>query len=135
MLRTRLQEQDGFIREVIWLFLTIAVIAVVVLDGLALFTANQSVRDDATAAAEEARNEYSQSQNPTVAEQAARDYLTKSGERLIAFSIGNGLDGNRLFTVTAKAHADTYVFKYLKYVGLKKWVKSTTDPSATRSTS
>ena len=135
MLRTRLHGQDGFIREVLWLFLTIAIIAVVVLDGLALFTANQSVRDDATTAAEEARNEYSQSLDLAAAEKAARDYLTKSDMRLLAFSAGAGLSGDQVFTVTAKAHADTYVFKYLKYVGLKKWVKDTTEPSATRSSS
>jgi type II secretory pathway pseudopilin PulG len=135
MLRARLHRQDGFIREVLWLFLTIAVIAMVVLDGLALFTAYQSVRDDAATAAGEARNVFTQTPDPAAAEKAARDYLTKSNEHLVAFSATTGLDGNPVFTVTASAHADTYVFKLLKYVGLKKWVKRMTEPSATRSSS
>ena len=52
MLRnSRLRSQDGFIREILWVALVIAIIAVVLLDGMSIFTAHQSARDDSSAAA------------------------------------------------------------------------------------
>ena len=129
----RLRRQDGLIREAIWLFVIIAVIAVVLLDGLALFHANQSVRDAATAAADEARNAYSQSPTLASAKAAAQDYLAKNGDTFVAMTTSQAADGTITFRVTAKTHADTYAFKYLRYVGLKKWVEKTSNPSVTRS--
>ena len=34
---SRLRRQDGFIREILWVALIIAIIAVVILDGMAIF--------------------------------------------------------------------------------------------------
>ena len=48
---------------------------------------------------------------------------------MAGFSTGQGLDGQLQFTVTVKTHTDTYAFKYLRYVGLKKWVNQMTNPS------
>jgi hypothetical protein len=129
----RLRRQDGLIREAIWLFVIIAIVAVVALDALALFHANQSVRSAATAAANEARNAYSQSPTLAAAKLAAQNYLDKAGITFVALTTTRQTDGTITFNVSAKTHADTYAFKYLRYVGLKKWVQQTSNPSVTRS--
>ena len=131
MLCARLRRQDGFIREILWLALGLAVFAVVVLDGLAIFTAHQSVKEDAKRAAREAETEYVQTQDLSAAKNAAQQYLIKANKTLIAFSSATGLDGSTVITVKAKAHADTRAFKFLRYVGLKKWVNQMTSPTAT----
>jgi hypothetical protein len=131
MLCARLRRQDGFIREILWLVLGLAVFAVVVLDGLAIFTAHQSVKEDAKRAAREAETEYVQTQDLSAAKNAAQQYLIKANKTLIAFSSATGLDGSTVITVKAKAHADTRAFKFLRYVGLKKWVNQMTSPTAT----
>ncbi len=133
MNNTRLRRQDGLIREAIWLFVIIAIIAVVVLDGLALFHANQSVRDAAATAANEARNAYTQSPTLASAKLAAQNYLASNGDTFVKMTTGQAPDGTITFTVTARTHADTYAFKYLRYVGLKKWVQQTSNPTVTRS--
>ena len=56
--RSRLRSQDGFIREVVWIVVILTIIAVVILDGMAIFNAYQSAGDSATNAAEQARTEY-----------------------------------------------------------------------------
>jgi hypothetical protein len=132
MLSERLRRQDGFIRQVFWLALTIAIIAVVLLDAMSLFKAHQSGHDNANAAAQAARNEYSQTTNVTEAKAAARASLTKSGDKLIKFTAHSGaVDTGPTFTVTDQAHAHTYAFRFLRYVGLKKWVDTMTNPVAT----
>ena len=133
MNNTRLRRQDGLIREAIWLFVIIAIIAVVVLDGLALFRANQSVRDAAATAANEARNAYTQSPTLASAKLAAQNYLASNGDTFVKMTASQATDGTITFTVTARTHADTYAFKYLRYVGLKKWVQQTSNPTVTRS--
>ena len=131
MLCARLRRQDGFIREILWLVLGLAVFAVVVLDGLAIFTAHQSVKEDAKRAAREAETEYVQTQDLSAAKYAAQQYLIKANKTLIAFSSSTGLDGGTVITVKAKAHADTRAFKLLRFVGLKRWVNQMTSPTAT----
>jgi len=127
----RLRRQDGFIREIIWLAVILAVLAVVVLDGLAIFSAQQSVKGDAERAAEEAHTAYVQTPDLAAAKLAAEQYLIKSHKKLVAFSSTTGLDGGIVMTVKAKAHADTYAFKFLRYVGLTKWVNEMTNPTGT----
>jgi len=130
MRSARLRRQDGFIREVLWLGLGLAILAIVVLDGLALFSAHQSVKEDARRAAREAETEYVQTQDRAAAKRAAQQYLTKANKKLVAFSSKIGLDGASVITVKAEAHADTRAFKLLRYVGLKKWVDRMTNPTA-----
>jgi hypothetical protein len=127
----RVCRQDGFIREILWLALALAVLAVVVLDGLAIFDAQQSVKTDASTAARDAHTQYVQTLDLVAAKLAAEQYLIKANKKLVAFSAATGLDGATVITVKAKAHADTYVFKYLRYVGLKKWVNDMTNPTGT----
>jgi hypothetical protein len=127
----RLRRQDGFIREIFWLALCLTILAVVVLDGLALFNAHQSVKGDAQTAAAEAQMVLVQTPDLGAAKLAAQQYLIKSNKTLVAFSSAPGPDGGTVITVTAKAHADTYAFKFLRYVGLKKWVNQMTNPTGT----
>jgi hypothetical protein len=112
MLSARLRRQDGFIRQIFWLAVTIAIVAVVLLD------------------------EYSQTTDVGSAKVAAQESLAKSGDKLIKFSSSAGTaDTGPTFTVTDQAHAHTYVFGLLRYVGLKKWVNAVTDPIATEDSS
>jgi hypothetical protein len=130
-LRARSRRQDGFIREILWLALALAILAVVVLDGLAIFTANQSVKGDAERAASEAHSELVQTLDLGAAKLAAQQYLVKSDKKLVGFSSAPGVEGGTVITVKAKAHAETRAFKLLRYVGLKKWVDRMTNPTGT----
>jgi hypothetical protein len=130
----RLHRQDGFIRGVLWLALIVAIAAVALLDGMAVFRAHQSAGDDAATAAREARDTYAVSQDVASAKYAARQYLLRADDRMPLFVTARMPDDKLLFTVSARSHADTYAFKYLAHVpGLRKWVESATDPTETRS--
>lgn len=130
-MRSRLGNQDGFIREVVWIVVVLAVIGVVVLDAMAIFSAYQSA-DDASTAAREARTEYAQSLNVSSAEIAARQYLAKAGLEMVDFTAKRAQNGTVTFTVTAQATADTYAFHYLgKIPQLKDWVDRVTNPTRT----
>jgi Flp pilus assembly protein TadG len=126
---SRLRNQDGFIREVVWLAVILAVLAVVILDGMAIFNAYQSAGNTSSDAAEAALTEYAQSQNPTSAKLAAEGQLSKNGLTLISFTITQSVEGGPKIVVTAKDHADTYAFHYLSAISpFKKWVARTTNP-------
>ncbi len=130
MLRSAyLRRQDGFIREILWVAVVIAIAAVVVLDGMSIFTAHQAVRNDSATAAKEARTEFAQTLSLPAAKIAAQQYLSKSGLTLLSFTSSQSLEGTAVFTVKSKASAPTYVFRFLGIVpGLKKWVDRTTHP-------
>ena len=131
--RSRLRSQDGFIREVVWIAVILGVIAVVILDGMAIFGAYQSA-DDAASAAEEARTEYAQTLDVPTAKLAAEQYLAKSDLEMIDFKAVQTDGGTVKFTVTAKASADTYAFRYLGMIPpLEDWVDRTTHPTRTGS--
>ena len=132
--RSRLRNQDGFIREAIWIVVILTIIAVVILDGMAIFSAYQSAGDNATNAAEDARTEYAQSLNVPAAKAAADEYLTKKGLEMVTFTAAQTSGGTVRFTVTAKATADTYAFHLLGAIPpLKDWVERTTHPTRTGS--
>ena len=133
MASTRWRAEDGFIREILWLALIILIVAVAVFDGLAIFWANQSVKDNALRAARAASTEYAQTQSPPAAKLAAKQVLGDANEKLTGFELSTAADGTAVFTVTAKAHAETRAFKFLRYVGLGDWVDRVTNPIATRS--
>ena len=131
--RARLRSQDGFIREVIWVAVILLVIAVVILDGMAIFSAYQSA-DDATSAADEARTEYAQTLSVPAAKLAAEQYLDKSGIKMVGFKAVQTENGTVKFTVTAKSTADTYAFTYLGMIPpLKDWVRAHDAPTRTGS--
>jgi hypothetical protein len=131
MQSARLRRQDGFIREILWLAVVLAIVAIVVLDGLAIFTAHQSVKGDAERAAVDAHTELVQTSDLGAAKLAAQQYLIKANKKFVAFSSATGLEGGTVITVKAQAHADTYAFKLLRYVGLTKWVDQMTNPTGT----
>ncbi len=130
-----LRRQDGLLREALWIGLAVAIVAVVILDGMSLFAAHQSIEDSAATAAREARNAHYQTQDVGRAELAAKAYLEKDGKVLTEFSTSRGVDGALLFNVSTTGHAETYAFKYLSYVGLDDWVDRTMNPTTTRSSS
>jgi heme exporter protein D len=123
--------QAGFIREILWLALIVAVVAVVLLDGMALLNARKSAEESAREAAREARVAYSQTQDVDSAAGAASAYLAKAGKKLVAFDVKTDLDGSPVFVVSTEGHADTYVVRYLRYVGLEGWLEKVSNPGAT----
>jgi hypothetical protein len=126
---SRLRSQDGFIREVVWIVVILAVIAVVILDGMAIFNAYQSTGNSSSDAAKAALTEYAQSQNPSAAKLAAGEHLTKKGLEMVGFKVSQTPAGTTKVTVTAKDHADTYAFHFLGAIPpLKDWVERTTNP-------
>jgi len=129
--RAQRDRQSGFIREILWLALIVAVVAVVLLDGMALLNARKSAEESAREAAREARVAYSQTQDVESAAEAARAYLAKGGKELVAFDVKTDLDGSPVFVVSTEGHADTYVVHYLRYVGLDGWLEKVTNPGAT----
>ena len=128
----RLRGQDGFIREILWVAVIIGIIAVIILDGMAIFRAYQSVSDDTTRAAEEAQREYAQTLNAPAAKMAAEQYIQMSDLELVEYSATRTAEGTVEFTVTAKASADTYAFRFLGAIPpLKDWVERSTHPTGT----
>ena len=126
---SRLRGEEGFIREVVWIVVILAVIAVVVLDGMALFNAYQSAETSSGDAAEAAVTEYAQVVDVQAAKVAATERLEKNGLDLVKFSAVRNSEGAIVFTVTAEATADTYAFRYLGVIPqLKDWVTRTTHP-------
>jgi hypothetical protein len=126
---SRWRSEEGFIREVVWIVVILAVIAVVILDGMALFNAYQSAETSSGDAAEAAVTEYAQSLDVQAAKLAATERLAKNDLELVGFKAVQTSTGTVKFTVTAKATADTYAFRYLGVIPqFKDWVKRTTHP-------
>lgn len=137
MQRPRRRRQEGLIREALYIFLVVAIVMAVLLDGFAIFSAQQSARDAASDGGREAKQEYAQSGNIDLAEKAAKAHVEAGGGEFIDFSspAGTGADA-RSFTVTVRQTADTYLFRYLGYVpGLRGWVEDVENPTITRTTS
>jgi hypothetical protein len=133
----RRRQQQGLIREALYVFLAIALVMAVMLDGFAIFTAQQDARDDATDAGAEARQEYVESGRVDLAEQAAAAHVEANDGEMLDFSTtaGTGSD-TRSFTVTVRQSAETYIFHYLGYIpGLDDWVEDLENPTITRTTS
>ena len=133
----RRRRQQGLIREALYVFLAVAVVMAVLLDGFSIFTAQQNARDDASDAGSEARQEYVQSGNTQLAEEAAKTHIEAGGGELVDFSTAAGTGSDtRSFTVTVRYTADTYLFHYLGYIpGLDDWVEDVQNPTITRTTS
>jgi hypothetical protein len=131
---SRLRGQDGFIREVVWIVVVLAVISVVILDGMAIFNAYQSAGNGSGDAAKAALVEYAQTTNLQAAEIAATERASKSGVEVVEFAVDKTSEGTYRVTVTGKTTADTYAFAYLGLIPpLKDWVERTTHPVRTNS--
>jgi Flp pilus assembly protein TadG len=126
---SRLRSEDGFIREVVWIVVILAILAVIILDGMAVFNAHQSVTNTSSDAAQAALTEYAQSQNAAAAKLAAQEQLAKNGLTMVSFKITQNPEGNTKIVVTSKDHADTYALHFLgKVPPFKHWVQSVTNP-------
>lgn len=136
MQTARRRRQQGLIREALYIFLAVALVMAVLLDGVALFTTQQGARETASDAGREARQAYVDTLNVNAARQAAADYAAAKDAELVAFTV-TAPDGTtpRTFTVTVRGETDTYLFKYLRYVpGLDDWVEDMQNPVITRTT-
>lgn len=134
----RFREQDGLMREAMWIFLVVAVIAVIILDSFGVFSAGQNVRSDAHDAALAANHAYVQSGSISYAEQQARNLLNSNGDRPVKVTtkVDLSIGPDPIFIVTARRTASTYVFKYavhLPVVG--KSIDKLLTQSATRDSS
>lgn len=131
------RRQQGLIREALYIFLAIAIVMAVLLDGLALLTAQQNARDDASDAGAEAKREYIESGNVDLARAAAATLVEANGGELVSFTASAASGATSpAFTVTVRHSAETYLFKYLGYVpGLDDWVDDMENPTITETTS
>jgi hypothetical protein len=129
--RGRATQQGGFIRGVLWVGLTVLVVAVIALDAVSLYAAHEKVQTDTDDAARQARQVLVQELSVGRAEQAARRLLEGRGDELLELKT-KGTGEQTVFIVSATRHANTYLFRYLRYVpGLEGWVERTMDPTAT----
>ena len=122
----RLRAEDGLIRGILVLCLILAIIAVVVLDSFAMFSASQKVDSDAQSAASAAQVTYVQTTNFVSAEQAAKDLLSHAGDKVISVKSKATAD-EPVFTVSASRTVNTYVLKYgthLPWIGkqIGRWL-------------
>jgi hypothetical protein len=122
----RLRAEDGFVRGIVVFAVMLAVVAVVVLDSVSMFSAGQKVERDARSAAGAARFSYSQSSNIVVAEQKAKDWLRHAGDKVISVK-SEATAGEPTFTVSASRKAHTYALKYgthLPWIGqhIGRWL-------------
>ncbi len=130
--RSRLRNQDGFIRGLVWMVLILAVISVVILDGMAVFNAYQTAGDGSGDAAQAGLTEYAQTTNVAAAKAAAEERAAKGGLEIVKFSVARSSGGGTVVTVTSTTTAETYAFRYLGMVPqLKDWVERTTHPVRT----
>lgn len=136
MRTSRRRRQQGLIREALYIFLAIALVMAVLLDGLAVFTAQQGAREDASEAGKKAKEEYAQSSSVERASKAAEQRAQRNGGEMTDFSSSAGSGAaSRSFTVTVRRSADTYLFRYLEYIpGLDDWAKDISNPTITRTT-
>ena len=132
--RSRLRNQDGFIRGLVWIVVILAVISVVILDGMAIFNAYQTAGDGSGDAAKAAITEYAQSTNLTAAKLAAEEQAAKNGLKIVKFTVGENNEGTYKVTITGETSAETYALHYLGMIPpLKDWVERTTHPVRTNS--
>jgi cytoskeletal protein RodZ len=130
----RRRRQEGLIREALYVFLAIAVVMAVLLDGVAIFTVQKGARENASDAGSEARQAYIETSSVDAAREAAARQAESKDADLVAFSVAT-VSGTETFTVTVQHHTDTYLFKYLKYLpGLDDWVDEVQNPTITRTT-
>lgn len=130
------RRQQGLIREALYIFLAIAIVMAVLLDGLALFTAQQDARDSASDAGSAAKQEYVESGDVGLARDAAADRAEANGGELVGFTASAAVGAmGPAFTVTVRNSAETYLFKYLGYIpGLDDWVEDFENPTITETT-
>lgn len=118
-------ERGGVLGTLIFLAIVIAIMAVVVIDGISIYKAYSEVHKATKEAAEEAAQTYKDTRNEVRAQLAAQAYCEAEGFEYVGFEVNREM-GN-LFEVTCANEADTYAFKYLP------WLKDMTHQESTNS--
>ncbi len=100
------------VKSVLSVVLAIVLLAVIVLDGSAMFVAYQSSKELAQSAAQEAAMQFmSSGGNESVAKQQAADYVSGHGGELLAVAFHKS--DARWVETAVRSDADTYVFRYV----------------------
>jgi hypothetical protein len=126
-----LRHQEGLVRGAIVLFVILTIVGMFILDILSVYTAHQTLGEQTRSAAIEAATSYVNSSSETVAEQAARQYLSDHGSTLVKI-VGDHANGLNDYTVTAKRFAKTYLFRYFaKLPKVGGWIDRQLHPTVT----
>jgi hypothetical protein len=132
----RIRRQDGLIREALVVFLVFAIIALIMLDVLAVVSTRRALKQDPGAAARAAADGFALSGSEYAASQEAEKYVANHGARMTAFKMTPNVDTGTTFSVTATKEAPTRVFKYLGYLPwIGNWVKRQLNPQVTNDNS
>lgn len=107
-------EGGSFLVTGIFLAVIFAIMAILIIDGAAVFQAYESSKDVSEAAAIAATDDYKLSRNIGQAEQVAADYCESRDLVFIEVEPRPDLGGNA-FSVTCERSARTYVFKKLPW--------------------
>ncbi|GAB4244595.1 MAG: hypothetical protein Kow00129_04210 [Thermoleophilia bacterium] len=99
-------------RSILSVLLAMALLAVIVLDGIAMFVAYQSSEEVALAAAQQAAIEYTATRgNLSAAEAVAYEVAASKETSLVSLELHSSQ--TRWFRAVASAEPETYVFKYI----------------------
>jgi hypothetical protein len=135
---TRWHRQDGFVRGTILIAVIIVVLAVLVLDTVAVVNASLGVRQNATDAADQALSTYVETENTGLAMASAATFLNLHDSVLIRQSSAfkpskTGGPAQSTVTITAVRQPHTYVLHYLQSLpmGIGPWIHKTLNPRAT----
>jgi len=133
---SRWQRQDGFLRGVITFAVIIVVVAVLVLDAIAVINAQLGVRQNATDAANQALSNFVLTSNPAVALDSASAFLKIHGSVMIRHESkltpsAQG-PGQATVTIAAFKKPNTYVLHYFQSLpgGMGRWFHKILNPHA-----
>jgi hypothetical protein len=98
---------------VIFLVVIVGILAIVVIDGTAIFFASQAADDVSQEAANLALRDFEINHDDIRAENLAADYCEGKGLVFIRFKVNR--EGARSYDVTCGKDARTFVFKYLPF--------------------
>ena len=134
---SRWHRQDGFVRGSILIAAVIVVVAVLVLDTVAVVNASLGVRQNATDAADQALATYVETENSGMAMASASTFLKLHDSTLVKHdsvlkpTLGGPTQATVTITAVRKPH--TYVLHYFQTLpwGIGPWVHKTLNPRAT----
>lgn len=107
-------ESGRILGNVIILAILLAVVAVVIFDSVAAFSAYSTVSETTNQAAAKAKEEYDNHKGDIRAENAAADYCEKDGLVFEEFTIL--YDNGHTYRIACSKEVDTYVFKYIPWL-------------------
>jgi hypothetical protein len=114
----------------------VVIFMVMVLDAIAVIQAQIAVRDNATVAANDAKDAYVNLQSMRQATNVASSYIEAKGGTFIGAHFSQAANReSTAVTVTAERQAHTYVYHYLEHLpwGLGKRVENLLNPTASGS--